>query len=76
MGYERGSGGVSAGLPSGRPLRLIDKVRGRFRTKHCSLRTEQAYLGWIRRFILANGKRHPRDMGGPEVATTACWRGR
>jgi hypothetical protein len=26
-----------------------------------------AYTGWIRRFILANGKRHPRDMGGPEV---------
>jgi integron integrase len=37
------------------------------RLKHYSLRTEQAYVGWIRRFILANGKRHPRDMGGPEV---------
>jgi integron integrase len=67
MGYERGSGGVSVGLPSGRPPRLIDEVRGRLRTKHYSLRTEQAYVGWIRRFILANGKRHPRDMGGPEV---------
>jgi Phage integrase, N-terminal SAM-like domain len=31
------------------------------------LRTEQAYTGWIRRFIRANGKRHSRDMGGPEV---------
>jgi integron integrase len=67
MGYERGTGGVSVGLPSGRPPRLIDEVRGRLRTKHYSLRTEQAYVGWIRRFILANGKRHPRDMGGPEV---------
>jgi integron integrase len=37
------------------------------RVKHYSLRTEQAYLGWIRRFILANDKRHPRDMGGVEV---------
>jgi len=31
------------------------------------LRTEQAYVGWIRRFILASGKRHPRDIGGSEV---------
>jgi integron integrase len=35
--------------------------------KHYSLRTEQAYVGWIRRFILASGKRHPRDMGVAEV---------
>ena len=32
-----------------------------------ALRTEQAYVGWIRRFILANGKRHPRGMGAREV---------
>jgi site-specific recombinase XerD len=32
-----------------------------------SLRTEEAYVGWVRRFILASGKRHPRDMGGAEV---------
>jgi len=31
------------------------------------LRTEQAYVGWIRRFILANGKRHPAQMGQAEV---------
>jgi integron integrase len=37
------------------------------RVKHYSLRTEQAYVGWIRRFIVANGKQHPRDLGGPEV---------
>ncbi|HET6587385.1 MAG TPA: integron integrase [Oleiagrimonas sp.] len=47
--------------------RLLDQVRARLRVKHYSLRTEQAYVGWIRRFILANGKRHPREMGGPEV---------
>ncbi len=47
--------------------RLLDQVRARLRVKHYSLRTEQAYVGWIRRFILANGKRHPRDMGGAEV---------
>jgi len=42
--------------------RLLDEVRRRLRLKHYSLRTEQAYLGWIRRFIVLNGKRHPRAM--------------
>jgi integron integrase len=45
----------------------MDEVRRRIRLKHYSLRTEQAYVGWIRRFILANGKRHPRDLGATEV---------
>ena len=47
--------------------RLLDQVRGKIRLKHYSLRTEQAYLDWIKRFILHFGKRHPREMGGPEV---------
>lgn len=37
------------------------------RARHYSPRTEQAYVGWITRFIVFHGKRHPRDMGGPEV---------
>ncbi|AKK65636.1 hypothetical protein FE36_18540 [Xanthomonas oryzae pv. oryzicola] len=41
----------------------MDQVRGRLRLRHYSLRTEQAYASWIRRFILANGKRHPGQMG-------------
>lgn len=45
----------------------MDEVRRRLRVKHYSLRTEQAYTGWIRRFILANDKRHPHEMGGAEV---------
>jgi hypothetical protein len=45
----------------------MDEVRRCLRLKHYSLRTEQAYTGWIRRFILANDKRHLRDMGGSEV---------
>jgi integrase len=48
---------------------LLDEVRRVLRVKHYSLRTEHAYVGWIRRFILANGKRHPRDMGAAEVET-------
>ncbi|HKZ09691.1 MAG TPA: integron integrase [Rhodanobacteraceae bacterium] len=47
--------------------RLLEQVRDRLRVKHYSLRTEQAYVGWIRRYILANGRRHPRDLGGREV---------
>ena len=47
--------------------KLLDQVRERIRVKHYSLRTEDAYLHWIRRFIFFHGKRHPREMGGPEV---------
>jgi len=49
-----------------RPM-LFDQVREVIRLKHYSRRTETAYLGWIRRFILSNGRRHPRHLGGPEV---------
>jgi integron integrase len=47
--------------------RLVDAVRERLRVKHYSYRTEQAYLGWIRRFVVHHGGRHPREMSGPEV---------
>lgn len=47
--------------------RLLDQVRGKIRLKHYSLRTEQAYVDWIRRFILHHGKRHPAEMGAAEV---------
>jgi integron integrase len=49
------------------PLRLLDRVRSAIRTRHYSRRTERASVGWIRRFILFHDKRHPADMGGPEV---------
>jgi integron integrase len=52
---------------SSRSPRLLDEVRRVLRVKHYSLRTEHVYVGWIRRFVLANGKRHPREMGGAEV---------
>ena len=65
MSYGGGSGGVTGEL-GGSP-RLLDRVRERVRVKHYSLRTEQAYVGWIRRFILANGRRHPRELGEKEV---------
>ena len=51
----------------GRNPKLLDQVRDVLRRKHFSLRTEQAYVGWIRRFILYHGKRHPREMAEAEV---------
>src|SRR5262249_44128332 len=47
--------------------KLLDQVRDAIRLRHLSLRTEAAYLGWIRRFILFHHKRHPNDMGAEEV---------
>ena len=47
--------------------KLLDQVRAKIRLKHYSIRTEQAYVDWIRRYILFHGKRHPQEMGKPEV---------
>src|SRR5256712_82992 len=48
--------------------RLLDRVRDAIRARHDSRRTEDAYVGWIRRYIFFHGKRHPAEMGAPEVA--------
>lgn len=53
--------------PVARQPRLLEQVRARCRVLHYSIRTERAYVDWIRRFILINGKRHPREMGHKEV---------
>lgn len=57
---------VLVNLPIQEP-KLLDQVRGKIRVKHYSIRTEQAYTDWIKRFILHFGKRHPREMGAAEV---------
>jgi len=67
MRYGSKNAGVTPTGESVRPRRLMEDVRRKLRLKHYSLRTEQAYTGWIRRFILASGKRHPRELGGAEV---------
>jgi hypothetical protein len=46
---------------------LLDEVRGVLRAKHSSIRTEEAYVDWIKRFILFHDKRYPQEMGEPEV---------
>jgi integron integrase len=55
------------------PPRLLDQVRHAVRVRHYSRRTEDAYVGWARRFILFHGKRHPMLMGEEEVSRFLTW---
>ncbi|MDB5987173.1 MAG: integron integrase [Nevskia sp.] len=48
--------------------RLLDQVRGKLRTLHYSLRTEEAYIDWIKRYIRFHDKRHPRELGAEAMA--------
>lgn len=48
--------------------KLLDRVRGQMRVRHMKWATEKAYIGWIRRYILFHGKRHPAEMGAPEIS--------
>ena len=49
-------------------MKLLDQVRDVIRKKHYSIRTEQAYVSWIRQYILFHKKRHPNDMGEKEIS--------
>jgi len=49
-------------------LRLLDRVRVEIRRRNLSPRTEEAYVAWVRRYILFHEKRHPADMGEAEIA--------
>lgn len=74
MSHDSKDGAGSGGLASGetragaRPPRLLDQLGAALRIRHASPRTEDAYRGWVRRFILFHGKRHPRELG-PEAIT-------
>ena len=61
--------GSSPGGPGSPPdgPRLLDRVRTAIRARHYSLRTEEAYVAWIRRYILFHNKRHPMEMAEPEI---------
>ena len=50
-----------------RQPKLLERLRIHLRTRHYSIRTEQAYIDWARRFIVYHGKRHPQEMGAAEV---------
>ncbi len=54
-------------LSKTRKPRLLDQVRETIRTKHYSIRTEQSYVQWIRRYILFHQKKHTKDMGEKEI---------
>lgn len=56
-----------------RPVKLVDQVRSAIRVRHYSIRTEQAYVHWISRFIRHFGMRHPRGLGAREVTIFLSW---
>ena len=63
----------AAALPRLRSARLLDQVRERIQYLHYSIRTEDAYVHWIRAFIFFHDRRHPAEMGGPEVEAFLSW---
>jgi hypothetical protein len=65
---------VGSPLPALRSSRLLDQVRERIRYLHYSIRTEQAYVHWVRAFVRFHGaRRHPAEMGGAEVEAFLSW---
>jgi len=67
MSYHGESGAITGAGAAARKPTLFAEVRRRMRLKHYSLATERIYVQWMRRFIFANGRRHPRELGGEEV---------
>lgn len=68
---SRGSGSgerSQSSRPAAPPPRLLDRVRAELRLRHYSPRTEDAYVHWVRRYVLFHGKRHPAALGAPEIA--------
>ncbi len=49
------------------PPKLLDQVRDKLRVKHYSIRTEQSYVDWIKRYILFHGKQHPKNLGARDL---------
>jgi integron integrase len=68
MAETRQGGAGPEAPPGATPPRLLDQVRAQLRLRHYSLRTEAAYVQWIRRFILFHGKQHPLTLGTRHVA--------
>lgn len=67
MPYAGEQAVLSGGIARGSSPRLLDQVQARMRLRHYSLRTEQAYLYWIRRYIRSNLPHHPRELDGAAV---------
>src|SRR5215468_9887191 len=58
---------ISSQPAAQRKPKFLDRLRTFMRARRYSRRTEQAYVDWVRRFILFHGKRHPREMGEEEI---------
>ena len=58
---------MMARASGGNKPQLLNQVREAIRMRHYSIRTEEAYVGWIKRCILFHGKRHPLEMGEAEI---------
>ncbi|MFQ5899352.1 MAG: phage integrase N-terminal SAM-like domain-containing protein [Candidatus Methylomirabilia bacterium] len=68
---QRGQPAAAISSPSEAPKpRLLDRVRQAMRARHLSPKTEEAYIGWIKRFIFFHEKRHPAEMGEAEIGLT------
>ena len=65
----------ASGAKETEPPRLLDQLRHQIRLRHYSYRTEQAYVGWTRRFIRFHKLKHPAQMGAPRWRPTSrTWR--
>jgi integron integrase len=60
-------GAGCSSIATAAPPRLLDRVRAALRTRHYSVRTEKAYVAWVRRYVLFQGKRHPDTLGEAEI---------
>jgi integron integrase len=58
---------IVTSLNQGKPKKLLERARDVIRLKHYSIRTEESYLSWMYRYIIFHKKRHPKDMGAPEI---------
>ena len=67
MGESEAAGAQLPAAALSKAPRLLDLVRDAIRRRHYSLRTEERYVHWIRRFVYFSGRRHPRELGAPEV---------
>jgi len=66
--------GIAFTSPANPPSqRLLDRLRERLRYLHSSIRTEEAYVHWVRAFVRFHGLRHPRQMGAGEVQAFLTW---
>ena len=67
MSHEEAPKSVENPTRSQSQPRLVHRIRSAIRVRHYSVRTERAYMHWIRRFVVFHGRRHPAELGGAEV---------